>query len=228
MHDSVRRAFTSYSETFEGKVPWMYLDVKGLVTTAIGNLIDPGGYLTLPWRHFDGSLATAAEIEAEWQTVKSMQWAKLHGGASTTFRRATTLRLDDAGIDQCVQVRLGLNEAHLVQRFPQIGEWPADAQLAVHSLSWACGPAFRYPKLQVALLAQDFVAAQGESDISAVGNPGVIPRNAAQKLLLQNAAWVKGHGLDPSILYYPSVAKHTVPLEAYKHAAKDEVARART
>src|SRR5580704_1499007 len=41
MYSSVRDIFPNFSKQFEGRVGWMYLDVKGLVTIGVGNLIDP-------------------------------------------------------------------------------------------------------------------------------------------------------------------------------------------
>ena len=41
MHPSVKSVFPSFSTKLEGRVPWMYCDVLGLVTIGIGNLIDP-------------------------------------------------------------------------------------------------------------------------------------------------------------------------------------------
>ena len=41
MYDDVRAAFLSFTTRLEGRVPYMYLDIKGLVTIGVGNLIDP-------------------------------------------------------------------------------------------------------------------------------------------------------------------------------------------
>ena len=43
MRESVRRGFIGFSAPFEGRLHYMYLDVKGLVTTGVGNLIDSVG-----------------------------------------------------------------------------------------------------------------------------------------------------------------------------------------
>jgi len=49
----------------------------------------------------------------------------------------TSLRLTPEGIHQLVARKLALNHEILESRFPDINEWPADAQLATHSMSWA-------------------------------------------------------------------------------------------
>ena len=41
MHASVKNALSNFLKQYEGKVNFMYLDVKGLVTVGIGHLIDP-------------------------------------------------------------------------------------------------------------------------------------------------------------------------------------------
>lgn len=43
MHQPVIDAFLDFTIPLEGKVSSMYLDVKGLVTTGIGNLVDQIG-----------------------------------------------------------------------------------------------------------------------------------------------------------------------------------------
>ena len=70
----VRAGWVAFNAPLEGVVPWMYLDVKGLVTCAIGVLIDPIEMaLHLPWRRQDGAPATRAEIEADWCRIKGRQ-----------------------------------------------------------------------------------------------------------------------------------------------------------
>ena len=70
MRDIVRRSFVAFSGPLEGVIPYMYADVRGLVTTAIGILIDPMSYaLALPWVRRDGSPATPGEIVEDWHRV---------------------------------------------------------------------------------------------------------------------------------------------------------------
>ncbi len=188
MRESLRVRFVPEVGTpFEGVVPFMYLDVKGLVTTGIGNLIDtPDEALSLPWRNADGSLATRMQIAGEWHYVKSRQDMKLGGGMA--YGKVTRLRLDAAGIDLAVSRTLDRMDHQLEARFPEYEDWPEDAMLATLSLSWACGAAFHFPKLEAALRAQDFVTAAEECSINSVGNPGVVPRNKKNRALYLAAA----------------------------------------
>lgn len=41
MYPSVTSFFRVFNEPLEGVVAYMYLDIKGLVTVGVGNLIDP-------------------------------------------------------------------------------------------------------------------------------------------------------------------------------------------
>src|SRR5258708_1739922 len=126
MQDIVRDKYSAFTARFEGSVPWMYLDVKGLVTTGIGNLIDSvGAAQSLPWKHADGSPASSAEIADAWQTVKSRQDLKLLGGGNRAFANLSDLRLDADGISGLVQGKLSANEQVLLQRFPAFESWPA-------------------------------------------------------------------------------------------------------
>ena len=188
MKQAVRDNFVSFTAPLEGVVRWMYLDVKGLVTTAIGNLIDPvESALAIPFVHKGTDIpATVAEICAEWRRVKDDPVAAKLGHRS--LEASTSLQLCDAGVQAVVSKRLVLNEGILRQRFPEFEEWPADAQLATHSMAWACGPMFRFSKLEAALKARDFSVAANECYMNTTGNPGLRPRNLANKALYMAAA----------------------------------------
>lgn len=205
MRDPVRAAFRDFTARFEGKVFWLYLDVLGLVTTGIGNLVDPlPAALSLPWHNADGSPADQATIIAAWEKVKAAQTMKKLGGGA--FAKLTTIRLDDAGVDQLVAGRLATDDAYLSKRFARYEQWPADAQLGVLSMAWAMGPGFSFPKFEAAVSALDFATAATDCAINATGNPGVVPRNAANVRCFQNAAAVVANGWDGDTLWYPAVA----------------------
>jgi len=200
MRAIVRDKFTAFTVAFEGATRWMYLDVKGLVTTGDGNLIDSvAAAQALPWRHgIGGDYATPAEVAAAWNRVKASQDKKLIGGGNAYWQNLTDLRLDDDGIRQLVQSKLESNEAILKKRFPNYELWPADAQLGLLSMAWAMGPNFNYPKFQSAVnqLVPDFAEAARQSHMSDAGNPGLVPRNAANLALFNAAADTLRNNLD--------------------------------
>lgn len=72
-------------------------------------------------------------------------------------------------------------------------------------MSWACGAGFHFMQLERALRAQDFSTAARECTISEAGNPGIIPRNKANRILYRNAAAVlrREPELDRDSLYWP-------------------------
>ncbi len=202
MRDSVRAAFVEFTAKFEGVVPWMYQDVKGLVSIGIGNLIDPIQMaMALPFVHMDGSSADRAEIAAEWLRIKNYPNAAALGHRAV--EHVAQLRLTAGGVQDLVARELARMDAQLAGRFPGYPAWPADAQLGTLSMAWACGPGFRFPKLAAALNARDFSTAAGECHMDDLDNPGLRPRNAANVVLYRNAATVVAGGTDPDILHWP-------------------------
>jgi hypothetical protein len=163
-----------------GAVPWMYLDVKGYVTVSVGCLVDP----LPPGLRFvkqGGELADDDEVRSEWSRVKSMQVYKLRGGGF--FKDRTSLRMPAEDMIRLVYKRLRNNDAVLCSRFKGFAGLPQEAQTAVHSMAWAMGPWFRFPKFEAGLNARDYATCAAECRISEAGNPGVKPRNEANKAL---------------------------------------------
>jgi len=192
MKQSVVDTFPSFSTRFEGRVNFMYLDIKRLVTTGVGNLIDPIALArNLPWRP-KGDLsrsATSDEIEAEWNLVKSDPDGRSQRGGGS-FSSVTTLELSDEAVDDLVRQKLNQMESFLIGRpeFSGFEAWPADAQLGVLSMAWAMGPAFRFPNFQAACAGADFRAAAEESHMNDSQNPGLRPRNSVNRQLFLSAA----------------------------------------
>lgn len=202
MRTAVAAAFFAFSTKFEGAVPFLYLDIKCYVTTAVGNLVDPVHLaLDLPLLHEDNSPATRRDIFAEWTVVKARRDLAPCGGMA--FQKITRLHLSPEGIKQVVLAKLGQVDGYLGQRFPEYENWPADAQLGVLSLAWAMGPAFYFPRFSAAVKVQDFNPAAVECRMDATHNPGLRPRNEANVILFQNAAAVIASGADPDLLRWP-------------------------
>jgi len=210
MYDSVRAAFRGFNEPFEGVVYWMYLDVRGLVTIGVGNLIDPvETALALPFHPLSapGAVAAQAQISDEWHRIKGDPALATKGYKAC--EPITQLRLDDTAVNALIAGRLAENEALLkkMPAFAQFDTWPADAQLGLLSMAWALGPGgpSTFPHFSAACQKPDFATAAEECTISEQGNPGVAPRNQANRILFRNAAVSgAGAGYDPSRLYYPS------------------------
>jgi len=197
----------------------MYLDIKGLVTVGVGNLIDPVAEAqALPFRFKNkpgisapGSSATPDQIAAEWQTLKSNSSLATKG--YTACEPLTQLELSDDAINSLISARLTQNESYLKRQewFLGFDTWPADAQLGLLSMAWAMGPAgpVGFPNFRAACQKLDFSTAAAECKMSEAGNPGLIPRNRANFTLFSNAAVVVASGAQSNFqrpnLYYPRV-----------------------
>jgi hypothetical protein len=213
MYSSVRANFIAFNSRFEGRMHCMYLDTHDppLVTTGVGNLIDPvtiAVKLPFAWKNRPGRPpATPIEIANEWNRVKSrIPYIHVH---SSIWDMITDLSLDDAAIDVLVLDKAGQNEAILKKRpaYAQFDTWPADAQLALHSMAWAMGPGFHFPALAESCQKRDFASAARQCKMDDRNNPGLTPRNAANVQLFTNASKVQspGSGLAPDRLYFPGV-----------------------
>ncbi|MGW0844572.1 peptidoglycan-binding protein [Streptomyces sp. NPDC002787] len=202
MHQSVREAFLPFSEPLESRENFMYLDIKSLVSTGVGNLLDadnPESFgsnprplpdiFTLDW--FDeqtGVAATRDEIEKEYQKVKFSGTARASIGEK---KGITRLRISESAIDALVTTKLNSFENTLRARepFAAFDSWPADGQLGLLSMAWAMGPKFSFPNFQRAAPVGDWSTMARECRMRESDNPGVIPRNVRNGLLFTLAGW---------------------------------------
>lgn len=194
MNPIVREQFPAFTIEFEGSVHTMYLDVLGLVTIGNGCLIDtPFAAAALPFVHATGHPASGAEIRAAWQNVKHNANPKLHWKYAVPFNNG--LRLTAMGVEDLMLQRLDANDAVFAKTFPGWESFPPEAQLAIHSMGWAMGAGFpaKWPNFTRAARDRDWAACAANCkirEVSANGtpNPGVIPRNRANKALFEAAA----------------------------------------
>jgi hypothetical protein len=208
LRDSVLGAFSSWTTQFEGYKPFMYADKDGWVTTGIGNKIDPiSQALSLPWK-IDGRAVSQAEIASAWNAVKSAYSASAPQKADW-YAHLTNLRLDADGIRALVNRTLKANDAMFARVYAAYPNWPADGQLGIHSMAWAMGAGHIIPggdfKSFIAAVSRnppDFRAAAAASHIDDRNNPGLVPRNEANKILFENAARVLEGAGHPDVLYY--------------------------
>ncbi len=191
MRPSVAAALPGFTALFEGDVPYMYLDVRALVTCARGNLVDP-----LPlaeacrWQTPEGDSATYAQIEAAWCAVKARRDLCQDGGGGA-FAHLTTLRLSPAEIDRLTVSRAQEDDATLAGGLANWAASPADAQLGALSMAWAVGAGGvlrGFPRFCAAYRVGDWGACGLECAIDATGNPGIVPRNRATVALFAAAA----------------------------------------
>jgi peptidoglycan hydrolase-like protein with peptidoglycan-binding domain len=221
-------SFPAYTIPFEGNTDWPYTDIKGLVSTGDGNLIDPLPLaLELPWTLLDGKTpASPAQVTADFNTLKANYAAKKAAGlpppSAYEQRGLTQIRLPQVAIGDLMAKKLRGNHSVLQSQYPSIASWPADAQMAMHSLSWAWGPSFASVwnkiipgsgdafKQAVNASPPNFAQAgeiakgPGDYEVTKNGNSGLAPRNDAQDKLFQNAHAVVTGNADPNSLFYPN------------------------
>jgi hypothetical protein len=227
LHSSVLDIFPSFSREFEGQVPHLYLDVLGLPTTGIGNLVNDVSSVTrLPWRvGEDGPLAPLAEILEHWNYLKSRQDLKTrhYKYAKDAFmqRFGHVLTLSNEAIDELVERRLGDFAEYSAKKWPNFQFFPADAQLGICSMLWALGSLTKFPNCARLVSKEDWLgcaagapakttdkgwqAASYACKIKEEGNAGIIPRNKANVMLFRNAADSVRYGLPVGQLLWPSV-----------------------
>ncbi len=230
MHITFRQ-YHQFSVNLEGRVPKMYCDVFGFITTGVGNLINTlHEALALPWLLEDGTPASQADIAADWNllhadalTFGNLKW--------TVYAHRLKCHLSEQSIDELVARTLATNEGYFRKRWPKYDTFPADAQLAMLSMSWAVGAAFykKFPNLATCIDHEDWDGCVATCKIrdgldtpqKSDDNMGIVPRNARNKFLFHNAAIVKAGGGDITILHWPDVAPDLSGLkEAAARAAK--------
>ncbi len=178
--------FPAFVVQYEGNVPHLYQDVKGLITTGVGNLVDPmDRALGLPWQREDGGLATQDEIRADWQRVKALAPAMV----ASKYNAPGALHLSQDAINQLVRRVLALNVAWIVKHhLPEFPDYPAPVQTAILSMAWGLGAGFfpQWPTFTAAVKRRDWKAAAENSHIKGVPEP----RNKADRDLFLSAVGV--------------------------------------
>lgn len=202
MHDSVRDVWVAFNEPLEGKLRFMYADVLGLVTTGMGNLIDPiGAAIGLPWKSMQNTPAQKTAVLRAWNAVKNDPNCARLGWVYAKTLPDNNLHLSDEDVDALIEDKLRGNDRQFASRF---GDWerrPADAQLAVHSMGWAMGPAFwgKFPRFTKAFEAADYNTCAAECRMQPEHGT-LITRNRRNALCLLNAALAVDSGSDVSAL----------------------------
>lgn len=232
LQPSVVAALPALFGKWEGRsVPWMYLDEKGYVTCGTGNLIDPvAKALALGWVRPDGSAASSGDIASCWNAIDALRTAPkgqkqpsgpaARGGFDGAFQKTCTLRLPQVAMERLVLATVAQNQNYFMSTYPGFQSFPADAQMAFHSLGWAWGPGFasvwdRSGKglgqaFKAAVAAKDFASAasivkQASAHEESI-NPGIVPRDVGTEAMLMNASAVLSSGKDVAQLFYPASA----------------------
>lgn len=229
MRPNVEHLFPGYTRDLEGAFTSLYADVRRLVSTGIGFLVDPiDRCLGLEWWIGDRR-ATDREVIDDWHAIKDralkMSDAEIHHWTAQMQAPLTSVRLKSDYIDQLLIKKLHSNydyvRAHLIHGLDNM---PADAVLGLMSLAWAIGAGFdktNPPRLELVAAANagDWRVVKAHARLREAGNAGVVERNCRQDLCFENAATVVARGLDTAALWWPNAAPkedslHTVAVKA--------------
>lgn len=155
-------------------------------------------------RGSDGGAAEDGEVARDWDAVKGRLDLAVagHRAFAPPF---TSLHLQDEVIDDFVMRRLDGDEAELMHwpEFADLENWPADAQLAVHSMAWVMGTR-RFDQFTIfrgAAAARDWRMAAEQCRMKP--DSGTLRlRNILDRQSPLNAARVDDEGLDPALLVF--------------------------
>ncbi len=159
-------AFTFEVGALEGNVEHMYLDTRGNVTVGKGKLLSSAAdAVTLPFTlRGTETLASEDEIRAEYAVIAAMQSDK--GKVASYFEDFTTLTLSQSDIDKLVVDHMRGDLEALLRMFPEFGNYPLPAQIAIWDMIYNLGPSRLrnlFPSMRQAILDSDWEEAANES-----------------------------------------------------------------
>lgn len=120
---------------WEGVVPHMYLDQKGLVTTGVGNLLATiEDALALPWER-RGQPATREEVEFNYGAVQALPW----GMAARRYVFPDGVTLTSEAIDELLVRRIEGFLDQLHRRMVDFPKFPDPAKRALMDMIFTLG-----------------------------------------------------------------------------------------
>jgi GH24 family phage-related lysozyme (muramidase) len=126
----------AHLETFEGTVPWMYLDTKGFVTVGVGEMLANAAKAeTLAFLNPGGQPSTQDAILAEFHRVSSLVPAKVAG----FYRSPASPVLPHAAIDTLLMNHLNFFDGQLSGRFAAYANFPDPAKLSLLDMIYNLG-----------------------------------------------------------------------------------------
>lgn len=131
---------------FEGKIPHMYLDTAGFVTTGVGFMLpDLAAARRLSWDR-------PGFVDTDWASVR----AQPLGRPAASYRRFTNARLTEDVIKREFETRLALFESQMVKALPAWRSYPDSVRIALLDMAYNMGGGFlaHWPKLHAAVKAR--------------------------------------------------------------------------
>ena len=169
----------------EGSISHMYLDTRGKVTVAVGQLLATvAAAQELPFvQRGTAQAATPGDIEADFNEVKNQPTGKL----AQSYKSATKLDLPDNEIEALLQRRIDGFEAELRREFPQYDSYPENARLGILDMAFNLGTnglVTKFPSFTKAALARDWSACAKQCHRRGIGDT----RNEETKNLFESLA----------------------------------------
>lgn len=146
---------------FEGETDFMYKDDKGNVTVGVGFMMpDESAAVSLPFVYEDGP-ASEEQKRAEWRTINALA----SGYVASWYEDSTELYLEDEFITSHLQSLVAVNFTELTRIFPDYGEYPSAARLALQDMIYNLGMTNfnKFTKLKAAVVSRDWETAAAES-----------------------------------------------------------------
>jgi GH24 family phage-related lysozyme (muramidase) len=154
-------------ESFEGRVPHMYLCTGGEITVGIGHAIaTPTDALKLTWS-IDGRAATDDEIQADYASVAGAQ----KGLLAKSYAPLTKCRMADADIDALIESDVSRFESLLAAALPNWNTYAAPAQEALFDMAFnlGIGGLKKFPHMLAAVDAGQWATAAAECHREGIG-----------------------------------------------------------
>jgi GH24 family phage-related lysozyme (muramidase) len=192
----------SFNKGLEGYIHHMYLDVKGLVTVGVGNLLSSSAVAAaLPFTNgLNGPLAAAGDKTAGWNAVHAAPAGKPVSDAGDSYSALSPLRLGDAAIDTIVLAKAASFDLTNAAMFPNYPSFSADAQLGMISMQWP-GSFNTFPTFQAHVKKGEWFGAARQCYFDETNNPGLKPRNLANRWLFSLMGRAVGMSLPTTTLY---------------------------
>lgn len=159
-------AFISDIGNWEGNVGHMYLDGAGNVTVGKGKLLpDAESAAALPFRdRVTGDLASEEDIRSEFDIIDAMEGAT--NLTASDYEPFTHLYLPQSEIDRLVREHVRNDFDELLRMFPDFGNFPLPAQIALWDMIYNLGPEGlrrEFPTLRQAIEDGDWEEAARQS-----------------------------------------------------------------
>ena len=121
---------------YEGAIPHMYLDSKGLVTVGVGHLIiNLQSAQKLPFVTQKAIKATSKEIQADYDLVKKQSGNML----ASYYKRFTKLKLSPIEIDKLTNKHIDTFYKEIKKIYSDFDSFPSEAKLALLDLIFNVG-----------------------------------------------------------------------------------------